>query len=519
MAKDFKPSPRNAQAFAALTDTAGSIPPQAVELEEAVLGALMLEKDSIVTVQEYISPEVFYNEAHRLIYKAIEELSTELKPVDLFTVTERLRVKKDLDKVGGVSYLAQLTQKVGSAANVEFHAKIIAQKYVQRELIRSATEIQRRSYDESVDVTELIGFAESEIFKVSEGHVKRSVQNSRDILQSALKQIEEASKNTSRFSGVPSGFTSIDNVTLGWQPSDMIIIAARPSMGKTAFVLSMARNMAVEQDTGVAFFSLEMSAVQLMMRLIIAETGLPGNDVKSGKLSPEQWRHLESATKPLGAAPLYIDDTPALSVFEFRSKARRLKIHNNIKVIIIDYLQLMTANQDSKGNREQEVSFISRTLKAIAKELGVPIIALSQLSRATETRGGSRRPQLSDLRESGAIEQDADIVAFIHRPEYYGITEDENGMSTAGMAEIIIAKHRNGEVRDVPMRFLKEQARFADVDDVVLSPEVAEGQQAYDDYASGANNFSSPMAGGLGSMTGGGEFDISAPSLNEEVPF
>ncbi len=519
MAKEFKPSQRNAEAFAALTDNAGSIPPQAVELEEAVLGALMLEKDSIVTVQEYVTPDVFYNEAHRLIYKAILELSTELKPVDLYTVTERLKVKKELSKVGGVSYLAQLTQKVGSAANVEFHAKIIAQKYVQRELIRSATEIQKRSYDESVDVTELIGYAESEIFKVSEGHVKRSVQNSRDILKAALSQIEEASKNTSRFSGVPSGFTAIDNVTLGWQPSDLIIIAARPSMGKTAFVLSMARNMAVEQDSGVAFFSLEMSAVQLMMRLIIAETGLPGNDVKSGKLTPEQWRHLESATKPLGAAPLYIDDTPALSVFEFRSKARRLKIHNEIKVIIIDYLQLMTANQDSKGNREQEVSFISRTLKAIAKELNVPIIALSQLSRATETRGGSRRPQLSDLRESGAIEQDADIVAFIHRPEYYGITQDENGISTAGMAEIIIAKHRNGEVKDVPMRFLKEQARFADVDDVVLSPDVAEGQQAYDDYASGANNYSAPVSGGLGSMTGPNEFDISAPSLNEEVPF
>lgn len=239
-------------------------------------------------------------------------------------------------------------------------------------------------------------------------------------------------------------------MTLGWQLSDLIIVAARPSMGKTAFVLSMARNMAVDHERPVAFFSLEMSSVQLMMRLIIAETGIPGNDIKSGRLTPEQWRHLESATKPLGAAPLYIDDTPALSVFEFRSKARRLKIHNDIQIIIIDYLQLMTGGtQDSKGNREQEVAFISRTLKAIAKELNVPIIALSQLSRATELRGGSKRPQLSDLRESGAIEQDADIVAFIHRPEYYGINQDENGMPTAGMAEIIIAKHRNGAVTDV----------------------------------------------------------------------
>ena len=292
---------------------------------------------------------------------------------------------------------------------------------MQRELIRSATEIQRRSYDESTDVTELIGYAESEIFKVAEGHVKRSVQSSKDLLAKALMQIEEASKNTSAFNGVPSGFMAIDRVTLGWQLSDLIIVAARPSMGKTAFVLSMARNMAVDHERPVAFFSLEMSSVQLMMRLIIAETGIPGNDIKSGRLTPEQWRHLESATKPLGAAPLYIDDTPALSVFEFRSKARRLKIHNDIQIIIIDYLQLMTGGtQDSKGNREQEVAFISRTLKAIAKELNVPIIALSQLSRATELRGGSKRPQLSDLRESGAIEQDADIVAFIHRPEYYG---------------------------------------------------------------------------------------------------
>ena len=380
MAKDYNPSRRNREAFEALAETPGNVPPQAVELEEAVLGALMLEKDSIIAVQEYVTPDAFYTEEHRTIYKAIEELSMELKPIDLYTVTERLKGKKELKKVGGASYLAQLTQKVGSAANVEFHAKIIAQKYVQRELIRSATEIQKRSYDESTDVTELIGYAEGEIFKVAEGHVKRSVQVSKDILARALMQIEEASKNTSAFNGVPSGFMAIDRVTLGWQLSDLIIIAARPSMGKTAFVLSMARNMAVDHEQGVAFFSLEMSSVQLMMRLIIAETGLNGNDVKSGRLTPEQWRHLESATKPLGAAPLFIDDTPALSVFEFRSKARRLKIHNDIKIIIIDYLQLMTGNQDSKGNREQEVAFISRTLKAIAKELNAYSFYLEVLS-------------------------------------------------------------------------------------------------------------------------------------------
>jgi len=521
MAKDYNPSQRNREAFEALTDTAGNVPPQAVELEEAVLGALMLEKDSIIAVQEYVTPDAFYTEEHRTIYRAIEELSMELKPIDLYTVTERLKAKKELKKVGGASYLAQLTQKVGSAANVEFHAKIIAQKYVQRELIRSATEIQKRSYDESTDVTELIGYAEGEIFKVAEGHVKRSVQASKDILARALMQIEEASKNTSAFNGVPSGFMAIDRVTLGWQLSDLIIIAARPSMGKTAFVLSMARNMAVDHEQGVAFFSLEMSAVQLMMRLIIAETGLSGNDVKSGRLTPEQWRHLGAATKPPGTAPLYLGRTPALFVFEFRPKARRLKIHHDIKIIIIDYLQLMTGNQDSKGNREQEVAFISRTLKAIAKELNVPMIALSQLSRATEMRGGSKRPQLSDLRESGAIEQDADIVAFIHRPEYYGINQDENGMPTAGMAEIILAKHRNGAVCDVNLRFLKEQARFADVDDTMLPPsQAADSQQGYDDYASGSNaGPGAGIGGGLGAGIGGGEFDPNPPALNDEAPF
>ncbi len=548
MARDFTPSARNRAAYDNITEATvvGTVPPQAVELEEAVLGALMLERDSIIAVQEYITPEAFYTEEHRLIYKAIESLSAELKPIDLYTVTECLKVRGELKKVGGTAYLAQLTQKVGSAANVEFHAKIIAQKYVQRELIRSATEIQRRSYDEDQDVTDLIGYAESEIFKVAEGHVKRSVQSAKDVLSKAMMQIEEASKNTSAFNGVPSGFMAVDRVTLGWQPSDLIIIAARPAMGKTAFVLSMARNMAIDHESPVAFFSLEMSSVQLMMRLIIAETGLSGTDIKSGRLTPEQWRHLESATKPLGTAPLFIDDTPALSVFEFRSKARRLKIHNDIKIIIIDYLQLMTGNADSKGNREQEVAFISRTLKAIAKELNVPIIALSQLSRATETRGGSKRPQLSDLRESGAIEQDADIVAFIHRPEYYGMNTDENGMPTAGMAEIIIAKHRSGAATDVKLRFLKEQTRFMDLDMDEFSTAGDPMGGGYTQIASsmgGDDNFtppaavggmgayegglSAPMGGGLGSSMGGNEFDIQqGPTnidkqkpLSDEVPF
>ncbi len=521
MANDNRYSSRNRDAYKELVEQGGVLPPQAVELEEAVLGALILESDSIIAVQEYITPDAFYTESHKTIYKAIEDLSVELKPIDLFTLTDRLKVNGELKSVGGAAYLAGLTQKVDSAANVEFHTKIIAQKYVQRELIRSATEIQRRSYDESIDVTDLIGYAEGEIFKVAEGHVKRSVQSSRDILAKALAQIEAASRNKDSFNGVPSGFTSIDRKTLGWQASDLIIVAARPSMGKTAFVLTMARNMAVDHKQGVAFFSLEMSSVQLMMRLIMAEAELKSSLLKTGRLTPEQWSHLEISTRPLSAAPLFVDDTPALSIFEFRSKARRLKIQHDIKIIIIDYLQLMTGPTDSRGNREQEVSFISRTLKAIAKDLNVPIIALSQLSRATEARGGSKRPMLSDLRESGAIEQDADIVAFIHRPEYYGMHQTEDGLPTAGMAEIILAKHRNGEVCDVPLRFIKEQARFADVDELdmksLATPPDPMGGREYDSYESAANSTGGGLSRGLESN----EFDIQpAAKRGEDVaPF
>jgi replicative DNA helicase len=475
MAKTYTPqggqrsaSERNRNTYEQMLAEGGLVPPQAVELEEAILGALMLERDSIVAVQEYLTADAFYKETHRTIYRAIESLSAELLPIDLYTVTERLKQDGKLTEVGGATFLASLTQRVGSAAHVEYHSKIIAQKHVQRELIRASTEIQRRSYDESTDVTDLIDYAENEIYQVSEGHMQRSVQSSGDILRRTMEAIEEASKSSDAFSGVPSGFVGIDRVTLGWQPSDLVIVAARPSMGKTAFTLSMARNMALDHQVPVAFFSLEMSATQLMMRLIVAESQLDTKSVKTGRLTPEQWRHLEDSIKPFQTAPLYIDDTPALSVFEFRSKARRLKTQHDIKLIVIDYLQLMAGSQDVRGNREQEVAGISRTLKAIAKELNIPIIALSQLNRASELRGGSKKPQLSDLRESGAIEQDADIVAFIHRPEYFGMKVDEDNVPLPpGLAEFIIAKHRNGATETVRLKFRKEQARFLDFDDDV----------------------------------------------------
>jgi len=444
----------------------GKVPPQALDLEEAVLGAIMVEKDAVISVIDVIKPESFYKESHQTIFRAILDLSTRLEPIDLLTVTEELRKKEQLEEVGGPVYLAQLTSKVGSAAHLEFHAKIIAQKYIQRELIRVSSEIQSRAFDDSIDVDDLLDYSEMELFKVAEGNIKRDTAQINLLVKQALKNIEEAGKREDGLSGVPSGFTELDRMTSGWQPSDLIIVAARPSMGKTAFVLSMARNMSITHKASVAFFSLEMANLQLVNRLIVSESGLSSEKIRNGKLSPHEWTQLVVKIKDLSEAKIFIDDTPALSIFEFRAKCRRLKAQHDIGIIIIDYLQLMTGPTDSKGSREQEVSTISRSLKAIAKELNVPIIALSQLNRSVETRGGNKRPQLSDLRESGAIEQDADVVIFIHRPEYYGFLEDEEGTSLLGLAEIIVAKHRNGAVGDIKLRFQKEMARFSDFDEV-----------------------------------------------------
>ncbi len=440
----------------------GKIPPQAIDLEEAVLGAIMVEKDAVISILDVIKPESFYKETHQIIFRSILELSTRLEPIDLLTVTEELRKNGNLDEVGGAVYLAQLTSKVGSAAHLEFHAKIVAQKFIQRELIRVSSEIQGRAFDDSIDVDDLLDFSEMELFKVAEGNIKRDTAQINVLVKQALKNIEEAGKREDGLSGVPSGFTDLDRMTSGWQKSDLIIIAARPSMGKTAFVLSMARNIAVEHKTPVAFFSLEMSNIQLVNRLIVSESGIPSEKIRNGKLDPHEWTQLVVKIKDLSEAQIFIDDTPALSIFEFRAKCRRLKAQYDVGVIVIDYLQLMTGPTEARGNREQEVSTISRSLKAIAKELDVPIIALSQLNRSVETRGGNKRPQLSDLRESGAIEQDADVVIFIHRPEYYGFNEDEEGNSLMGLAEIILSKHRNGAVGDIRLRFQKEMARFSD---------------------------------------------------------
>ena len=444
----------------------GRVPPQAIDLEEAVLGAIMIERDAVIAVLDILKPESFYTEAHQKIYKTIVNISMEEKPIDILTVTEQLRKDGDLESVGGAVYITQLTSRVASAAHLDFHARIVAQKFIQRELIRVSSEIQTRAFDDSKDVDELLDFSEQQLFEIAEGNIKKEMAPINTLIKEAIHQIEEASKREDALSGVPSGFTKLDRMTSGWQRSDLVIIAARPSMGKTAFVLSMARNMAVDHNQTVAVFSLEMASIQLVNRLIVAETQLPSERIRNGRLERWEWEQLDYKIKSLVEAPIFIDDTPAISIFELRAKCRRLKNLHDVKIIIIDYLQLMTGPPELKGSREQEVSAISRSLKAIAKELDVPIIALSQLNRSVEMRSGSKRPQLSDLRESGAIEQDADLVLFIHRPEKYGIQQDEEGNSLRGIAEILVAKHRNGAIGDVTLKFKEEYAKFSDLEEV-----------------------------------------------------
>ncbi|WP_346857113.1 replicative DNA helicase [uncultured Draconibacterium sp.] len=488
----------------------GKLPPQAIEVEEAVLGALMLERDAYITVADTIDTNSFYKEEHRKIFDAIKTLSGKEKPVDLLMVTQELKDREQLDEVGGPGFITQLTRRVASAAHIEFHARIIAQKYMQRELIRVSSEIQAKSYDDTVDVDDLLDFSEAALFQVSEGNIKKETIPIKPILNQAVLQIEAARSKPDGLSGVPSGFSAVDRITSGWERSALIILAARPAMGKTAFVLSMARNMAVEHRQAVAIFSLEMSSLQLVNRLISAETELGGEKIKTGKLEDYEWTQLNQRIKALDTAPIFIDDTPALSIFEFRAKCRRLKMQHKIDIIIVDYLQLMTAGSDNRGSREQEVSMISRSLKAIAKELDVPIIALSQLSRAVESREG-KRPQLSDLRESGAIEQDADIVCFIHRPEYFGITEDESGNSLLGVAELIIAKHRNGATADVHLRFQKHMAKFSDMD-----------PQFSNDYQGNVQTLPSAMNADDDSMSAGMQTNHSFDSQNistSDAPF
>ena len=457
------------------TEESGRLQPQARELEDAVLGALMLEKDAYSIISETLRPECFYDKTHELIFTAIQNLAMQQKPIDILTVVDQLRKNGTLEAAGGTSYIAQLSQKVVSSAHIDYHARIIAQKYLARELISFSSEVASKAFDETNDVDDLMQEAEGRLFEISQRNVKKDVVHIYPIINEAFNLMREAAKRTDGLSGLPSGFKDLDKITSGWQNSDLIIIAARPGMGKTAFVLSMAKNMAVNYSIPIAVFSLEMSNVQLVNRLIVNVAELSGEKIKTGQLAEYEWHQLDSKVSKLYDAPIFVDDTPSLSVFELRTKARRLVKEHNVKCVIVDYLQLMNASGMSFGSREQEVSIISRSLKGMAKELNIPIIALSQLNRSLDLRTNqprsnresydAKRPQLSDLRESGAIEQDADIVCFIHRPEYYKIFADEQGNDVTGKAEIIIAKHRNGSTGDLTLEFKKEFARFQNLDE------------------------------------------------------
>lgn len=452
----------------------GKMQPQDVAIEEAVLGALMLEKDAYSIVSDILKPECFYDHANQLIYEAIVALGVKQRPIDMLTVTEQLRLDGNLNEAGGPVRISELTGRVSSAANVEYHARIVAQKYLARELISFSSNISTLAFDDSIDVYDLMQEAEGKLFELSKNTLKRDVVQIDPIISDAIKKIQDASNRKSGLSGLQTGYHALDKITSGWQNSDLIIIAARPAMGKTALVLSMAKNMAVDYNTPIAVFSLEMSNIQLVNRLISNVCEIKGEQIKSGQLTDQEWDILMSRVKQLYTAPIYVDDTPSLSIFELRTKARRLVREHGVKMIIIDYLQLMNATGMKFGSREQEVSTISRSLKQLAKELDIPIIALSQLNRSVEQRGddkNGKRPQLSDLRESGAIEQDADIVCFIHRPEYYTRSgEDSEGHDIRGLAEFIIAKHRSGATDTVKLKFVSRFARFENWNDSIESP-------------------------------------------------
>jgi len=449
----------------------GKVPPQALDLEEAVLGALMLEKDAISVVVDILNSESFYSDINKEIYTAIINLFDNSQPIDILTVTNELRNQGKLDFIGGAYVVSELTNRVASSANIEYHARVVSEKHILRELIRISSEVQNEAYDDTTDVFDLLDKTEKKLFDITQGNLQSSYASMSTLISQAIKNIEELTENTDGLSGVPSGFTELDRTTSGWQRSDLIILAARPGMGKTSFVLSLARNTAIDHSRGVAIFSLEMSALQLVHRLISAEAEIDAQKLKNGELAAHEWTQLNVKINNLSEASIFIDDTPAINIFELRAKCRRLKKQHDIEVVIVDYLQLMNAESENKGmtNREQEISSISRALKGIAKELDIPVIALSQLSRAVETRGGTKRPILSDLRESGSIEQDADQVMFIYRPEYYEITEDEEGKPTQGMAEIIVAKNRHGSVTTIPVKFINQFAKFDDLEKYTFS--------------------------------------------------
>ena len=495
---------RRRKAAQPLDPTLGHLQPQALEIEKAVLGALMIDKDAYAIVCEILRPESFYEPRNQMVYTAIRDLSMDEKPVDMLTVADQLAKSGKLEQVGGPGYIAELSSGVATSANIEYHANIIAQKSLARQLISFASSIQTKAFDETIDVEDLMQEAEGSLFELSQHNMKKDYTAIDPVIAQAVKGIQDAAKNTDGLTGVSTGYFKLDDITSGWQASDLVIIAGRPAMGKTSFALSMAKNIAADLRTPMAFFSLEMSNVQLVNRLISNACEIQGSKILNGQLQRDEWERLDKNINKLLGAPLYIDDTPGLSVFELRTKARRLVREHGVKLIMIDYLQLMNANGMRFSSRQEEVSTISRSLKGLAKELNIPILALSQLNRGVESREGleGKRPQLSDLRESGAIEQDADMVLFVHRPEYYHIYQDDNGRDLHGMAQIIIAKHRKGATGDVLLTFRGEYTRFENPEDKAIENRA-------------------PMGGGeiLGSKINGDNPPLPPSDPNEPLPF
>ena len=505
MAENNSNTTKRRKSSVKVDNTYGHLQPQATDIERAVIGALMIDKDAFSLVSEIIRPETFYEPRNQKIYQAIQNLNMTERPVDIMTVTEELKSQGTIDDIGGPGYLLDISDRVASSANVEYHAHILAQKFLARQLIQFASRVEEKAFDDTVDVDALMQEAEGSLFEISQKNMKQDYTQIDPVIQQALDILQKASANTGGLTGIPTGYTDLDEMTSGWQKSDLVIIAGRPAMGKTSFALSLAKNIAVDYHIPIAFFSLEMNNVQLVNRLISNTCEIAGSKILNGQLTPDEWDRLDKNLTKLTGSPVYVDDTPGLSVFELRTKARRLVREKGVKIIMIDYLQLMNANGMKFGSRQEEVSTISRSLKGLAKELDIPIIALSQLNRTVENREGleGKRPQLSDLRESGAIEQDADMVLFIHRPEYYHIFADEHGRNLKGMAQIIIAKHRNGSVGDVTLRFKGKYVRFENPEDDQAVPLPGED----------ANIISSKMNQSVPQV-----FDDMPPAPNE-VPF
>jgi replicative DNA helicase len=498
--------------------------PQATDLEEAVLGAVLLEKDALLTIIDVLKPESFYKEEHQHIFKACLQLNNRNEPVDILTVTEELRKHNLLESIGGPVKIARLTGKISSSAHIEYHSRIIAEKYIQRELIKISSYIQDEAFEAGTDAFDLLDKSQDSLFKLSEGNMNKQFETIKELVDKAVQEIKENANKKDGLTGVPSGFTELDRLTGGWQKATLNIVAARPGHGKTAFALALARNAAVDFNIPTVFFSLEMDAVQLVMRLVSMETELESQNLKKGNLQMHEWTQLNKKVNNLYESPLFIDDTPGLSISQFRAKTRRLKHEKNIQLIVIDYLQLMTVAEEAKMVREQVISSISRTLKLVSKELQVPIIALAQVSREMEKRGGSgaHKPMLSDLRESGAIEQDADMVMFVFRKEMFGMEFEEDGTPTKGTADIVVAKHRNGPTADVRLKYVNHLTKFMDPDGTYSSAPNNNG--GYEPVSAIKPNYNFDQNNGQTTRTMPSKFndddDFKAgPSIEEESPF